>query len=203
MKTWSTSQSTLALSSGEAELYALTKAATQLSGVISLAADFGVTVKGTVRSDSNAAIGITHRTGLGGRCRHIKVQYLWIQERVRSGDLRLKKVNGIENSADLMTKAVNGDTLAGHMKRMGFEVRRGRAQKASELNQVGKTKKDKKKESEEKGKIKKAAEEKTVHPQLVRVHDENGRQVPGRRWVTAVSHSRHRRVTLHKTPVIM
>ena len=83
LKTWSTSQSTLALSSGEAELYAMTKAATQISGIISLAKDFGITVIGTVRSDSNAAIGITHRTGLGGRCRHIKVQYLWIQERVK------------------------------------------------------------------------------------------------------------------------
>ena len=71
MKTWSTSQSTLALSSGEAELYALTKVAAQVSGMISLAADFEDKLNGTVRSDSNAAIGIAHRTGLGGRCRHI------------------------------------------------------------------------------------------------------------------------------------
>ena len=56
----------------------------------------------------------------------------------------MNKVNGTENSADLMTNAVNGETLTGHMKRMGFEVRRGRAKKASELNQVGKTKNDKK-----------------------------------------------------------
>ena len=65
LKTWSTSQSTLALSSGEAELYALTKAATQLSGMISLAKDFGVTVIGTVRSDSHASIwnNSPHRVG--------------------------------------------------------------------------------------------------------------------------------------------
>ena len=67
---------------------AMTKAATQVTGMISLASDFGVTLEGTVMSDSNAAIGITHRAGLGGRCRHIKVQYLWIQEKVKSGELK-------------------------------------------------------------------------------------------------------------------
>ena len=40
IKAWSTSQSALALSSGEAELYAMTKVAVQLSGVISMATDF-------------------------------------------------------------------------------------------------------------------------------------------------------------------
>ena len=76
IKAWSTSQSALALSSGEAELHAMTKVAVQLSGVISMATDFGVSLTGVVKSDSSSAIGIAHRDGLGGRCRHIKVQYL-------------------------------------------------------------------------------------------------------------------------------
>ena len=133
LKTWSTSQSTLALSSGEAELYAMTKAATQVTGIISLAADFGIILKGTVLSDSNAAIGITHRAGLGGRCRHIKVQYLWIQEKVKTGELSLKKVIGTENSADLMTKAVGGEVLDGHLHRMGFEPRGGQGQQSQSI----------------------------------------------------------------------
>ena len=178
----------MALSSGEAELYALTKAATQITGIISLAADFGVTLRGTVRTDSNVAIGITHRSGLGGRCRHIKVQYLWIQERVKTGELQLKKVVGTENPADLMTKAVAADTLDAHLKRMGFEPRGGRAGKASELNRVSKLESEKeigKKDPEEEGKKKKAAgkEVKVVQFQCIRIHDTSGKQVKGRRWV--------------------
>ena len=133
LKTWSTSQSTIALSSGEAELYALTKAATQLVGISSLAMDFGVETKGVVRTDSSAAMGMTYRTGLGGRCRHIKVQYLWIQQAVRSGDLSLTKVAGTENPADLMTKSVPADLAAKHLVKLGFLVVSGRSDKASRL----------------------------------------------------------------------
>ena len=88
IKAWSTSQSALALSSGEAELYAMTKVAVQLSGEISMAKDFGVSLTGVVKSDSSSAIGIAHRDGLGGRCRHVKVQYLWIQSKIKDGDLK-------------------------------------------------------------------------------------------------------------------
>ena len=70
IKAWSISQSALALSSGEAELYALKKVAVQLSGVISMAKDFCMSMTGVVK---------LHRDGLGGGCRHIKVQYMRIQ----------------------------------------------------------------------------------------------------------------------------
>ena len=107
MKAWSTSQSALALSSGEAELYVMTKVAVQLSGVISMAKDFGVSLTGVVKSESSSAIGIAHRDGLGGLCRHLKVQYLWIQSKIRDGDLKLQKVLATNNVADAMTKAVD------------------------------------------------------------------------------------------------
>ena len=83
LKSWSTTQSTRALSSGEAELYAMTRLAVQVAGIISLATDFGIELQGAAHSDSNAAIGIAHRDGLSGRCRHIRLQYLWIQERIK------------------------------------------------------------------------------------------------------------------------
>ena len=90
IKAWSTSQSALALSSGEAEFYAMTKVAVQLRGVISMAKDFGVILTGVVKSDSSSAIGIARRD-VGGRCRHIKVQYLWIQSKIKDGDSKLQK----------------------------------------------------------------------------------------------------------------
>ena len=55
----------------------------------------------------------------------------------------MKKVNGVDNSADLMTKAVNKEVLDNHLRRMGFEPRGGRAVKASELNTVSKLEENK------------------------------------------------------------
>ena len=49
-----------------------------------------------VKSDSGSAIGIAHRDGLGGRCRHTKVQNLWIQSKIKDGDLKLQRVLGTE-----------------------------------------------------------------------------------------------------------
>ena len=136
LKAWSTSQNTIALSSGEAELYAMTKVAVQLAGITSLAADFGWQLKGVARSDSNAAIGIAHRGGLGGRCRHIKVQYLWIQEKIKNKELGLEKVLGSDNCADLMTKALGGELFEKYVKMLNFEKLEGRAEKSSELMNV-------------------------------------------------------------------
>ena len=131
IKAWSTSQSALALSSGEAELYAKTKVAVQLSGAISMAKDFGVSLTGVVKSDSSRAIGIAHRDGLGGRCRHIKVLYLWIQSKIKDGDFKLQRVLGTNNVADAMAKAVDRWALDKYMAAMNFILMPGRADKAS------------------------------------------------------------------------
>ena len=43
--------------------------------------------------------------GIGvGRVRHIQTRFLWVQERVRQGDLRVLQVQGSSNAADLGTK---------------------------------------------------------------------------------------------------
>ncbi len=95
VKAWASSQRTVALSSGEAELYAATKAASQFIGMLSMAEDFGVKLEGQVLIDSSAALGIISREGLG-RTRHIRVQYLWAQSLVQQGKIRIKKVHSSE-----------------------------------------------------------------------------------------------------------
>ena len=82
ISSWSTTQAIVALSSGEAELYAMVKGATRALGIMSLAADFGDAVDGLVKTDANAAIGIVNRTGVG-KLRHVRVQYLWLK--IKSG----------------------------------------------------------------------------------------------------------------------
>ena len=132
-KAWSTSQSALALSSREAELYAMNNVAVQLSGVISMAKDFGVSLTRVVKSDSSSAI--VHRDCQGGRCRHIKVQYLWIQSKMKDGDLKLQTVLGTNNVADAMTKAVDRWALDKYMAPMNCILIPGRADKASRAQQ--------------------------------------------------------------------
>ena len=134
---WSTSQSALALSSGEAELYAMTKVAVQLSGVISMAKDFGVGLTGVVKSDSSSAVGKARRDGLGRRCRHIKVQYLWIQSKIKDKDVELQKILGTNNVADAMTEALNRLAVDKYLTAMNCTLMPGRADKASRAQKSG------------------------------------------------------------------
>ena len=108
------------MSSGEAELYALVKGAVQTKYAISLAMDFGIELDGHVRTDSNAAIGITHRSGLGGRTRHVQVQYLWVQGAVSRGEIKVEKVRGEDNLSDILTKCVPAEVLNRHLRAMNF-----------------------------------------------------------------------------------
>ena len=110
IKSWASTQQTIALSSGEAELYALTKATSQSMGILQMLKDFGIECDAEVYSDSTAAIGIVSRHGLG-RTRHIKVQYLWLQEKILSREVEVKKVDGKEHIADLFTKYLKRDDL--------------------------------------------------------------------------------------------
>ena len=119
IKTWSSTQQVVALSSGEAELYALMKVAVQVKGIMSMYLDYGIKLAGAVYSDANAAIGIVHREGLG-RTRHIDVSYLWIQQEVKSKKLDIRKVNTHENPADILTKGVTWEVLRRHMQFMNF-----------------------------------------------------------------------------------
>ena len=80
IRSWSRTQSLVALSSGEAELYATVKASAELLGLLSLLADWGVQAEGEVLGDAAACLGIVQRKGLG-RLRHIQTNWLWVQQR--------------------------------------------------------------------------------------------------------------------------
>ena len=83
IKSWSSTQKNITLSSGEAELVAAVKMSTELIGILQLLEDWGVKREARVYVDSSAAIGITQRRG-NGKLRHVKVGMLWIQEKVES-----------------------------------------------------------------------------------------------------------------------
>ena len=127
LKSWSTSQSVIALSSGEAELYALMRLATQTLGIMSMARDFGENLTAEIQTDSSAAMGMAHRAGLGGKSRHIDVQFLWIQDCIKSKEVKLAKVHTDDNLADVLTKYLGKESFEKHLKAMGYTWREGRA----------------------------------------------------------------------------
>ena len=129
---WSSTQSTIALSSGEAELTGIAKGAANGLGCQALAKDLGFEMSLEVTSDATAAIGIARRRGLG-KVRHIAVSDLWIQERVRGGDLKLSKVLGQDNPADMLTKHIERPVLHRLLPLAGLDWQDGRPEIAPNL----------------------------------------------------------------------
>ena len=85
IKHWSTTQTTIALSSGEAELGGICRGASNALGLQSLARDLGILLDVEILTDATAAIGICRRRGLG-KIRHLHVADLWIQDRLQRKD---------------------------------------------------------------------------------------------------------------------
>ena len=137
LKTWSSQQQIIALSSGEAELYALLKAAAQTKGVMAVLCDFDIEVQGTVLTDASAALGIVHREGLG-KTRHVEVQYLWIQQEVARTNLKVAKVNTHNNLADMLTKNVAAECLNRHLATMNFYFDSSYSAKDLRINRISK-----------------------------------------------------------------
>ena len=115
----------------------VTKAAAAALGFRSLLSDLGLEWPVRVWTDSTASIGMCSRQGLG-KVRHLDVQIMWIQQRIRQHDLDLYKVLGEENPADLMTKAsIPEDKILQLIDLMGCKFVGGRAETAPTLRREG------------------------------------------------------------------
>jgi hypothetical protein len=122
LKSWSKTQGSIALSSGEAEFYAAIKGCAEGIGLKSLLADLGVQVKVEVVQDSTAAKGTATRAGIG-KVKHLDTGWLWIQDVVRAGLVVLRKINGKVNPADLMTKAKSAAEAERLTEALGYRLR--------------------------------------------------------------------------------
>ena len=119
LKPSSNVQSTIALSTGESEYYALVKGGSTGLGIQSLFADYGIKAAVTIESDSNAAKGTVNRVGLG-KARHIQTRYLWLQERVAKNHLKVVHVPGKQNRSDVLTKPVPGTQMHQTITKSGY-----------------------------------------------------------------------------------
>ena len=132
IKHWSTTQPTIALSSGEAELGGLCKGAANAIGLRSVARDLGICLTLRIRSDATAALGIARRLGIG-KIRHLDTSLLWIQQKIKHKSPSVDKVLGADNPADCLTKYVDRGTMLKHLATMGLEYESGRADSAPQL----------------------------------------------------------------------
>lgn len=115
LKSWSSNQPVIALSSGEAEYYGMVKGASNALGLQGMLRDINVQMEISLCTDSSAAKGIGSRRGLG-KVRHIELNELWLQELVANGRVSLFKVRGEDNFSDSLTKPSNADRIAQTMR---------------------------------------------------------------------------------------
>ena len=127
VKSWSSTQACVALSSGEAEFNAAVKATSIGLGFQSLLEDLGVhDVSIECYLDSSTAIGIASRSGLG-KVRHLAVHLLWLQDAVKNKQVQLVKIAGSKNPADMLTKHLTREVLDRHAYKAGIMLKEGRS----------------------------------------------------------------------------
>ena len=94
IKTWSTTQGAVALSSAEAEFYAMVDGVTKGKWMVTVAKELGFREMRTevvLGTDSSAAKRFVSRRVLG-RMRHIEMMDLWLKEEVKKGTVKVEKV---------------------------------------------------------------------------------------------------------------
>ncbi|CAE7886457.1 unnamed protein product [Symbiodinium sp. KB8] len=115
------SQRSIALSSAESEYLALVSGACEAIYVVDVLR-FLVENKAEVRltclTDSAACRGICQRLG-AGRVRHLQCAVLWVQQAVRSKQLRIGTISGADNPADIGTKPLGGSRIRELLWTMG------------------------------------------------------------------------------------
>ena len=122
IKTWSATQQAYALSSAEAELYAMVEAVTRSEGLCTLSRELGFTNLDPVLrlgTDSSAAKSFVHRRGLG-RMRHLDIRDMWLQKEILDGRLIVDKISGLKNPADLMTKVLSLNEIVDRLDMMNI-----------------------------------------------------------------------------------
>ena len=122
MRTWSTTQPTVAMSSAAAEYIAMVEGATRGIGLRTMLSEMGVEVSVVVIStDSSAAKSFASQRGLK-KMRHIEVKELWLQEAVCRGKVKLLKIEGTKNPSDMFTKYLTHAEIERHCGRLGIRM---------------------------------------------------------------------------------
>ena len=122
MKSWSSTQGSVATSVAEAEYYAAFKGAAEALGFASLARDLGYKLKVILWSDSTAARGVAARKGLSSRTRHMEVKFLRLQGALAKGRWTGNK-HTYAKPSDVLTKPTAREEMRRRLALVGGERR--------------------------------------------------------------------------------
>ena len=128
LATSSRTQATQALSSAEAELYAMGMAIQDALHLQSLLQELKLTQLAkpfelTVYTDSSSGKALASRLGLTRKSKHVQLRFLFVQDLVASGQLKLSKVPSERNPADVLTKYLQASTLHKLLPKLGVMTR--------------------------------------------------------------------------------
>ena len=117
----SRTQATIALSSAEAELYAINTGATESLHIKNVLHEVFNTKKINIRihTDSSSGMSMATRIGSSKKAKHIELKHLFIQQLMQRDLVRIK-VNTANNTADIFTKYVATETLLKHLNDAGL-----------------------------------------------------------------------------------
>ena len=105
----STLQSTVALSTTEAEYMAATEAIKEAIWLQGLFDDLGIVQEHIeVHCDSQSAIHLAKNQVHHARTKHIDVRFHFVRDVIDEGGILLQKIGTVDNSADMLTKVVTG-----------------------------------------------------------------------------------------------
>lgn len=104
----SKTQHTVAQSTAEAELYAITAVVKDLIGIVDLLKELQIPIKSPipVYTDNQAAIAITNSATQTRAVKHIRIRRHFIQDEIEHNRIIIKSITSEENTADLFTKSL-------------------------------------------------------------------------------------------------
>ena len=116
---WSRIQPVIALSSGEAELYASVAGMSRFLGLVHLLRELRGDAWGLLQHEVDAAAckGMLMRRGAGG-VKHIEAKHLWIQEGIERYGILVRKVPRERNLSDAPASFSSGPTLSSQLAGM-------------------------------------------------------------------------------------
>ena len=121
--TWmSKKQSTIALSTTEAEYVALSEAAREAKWLHHLYGELGFTQVDpiTLLGDNDGSISLTKNPQLHKRTKHIDLRWHWIRELVKDGLINVIDCRNPQQTADIMTKPLPRPKFSQHVNELGL-----------------------------------------------------------------------------------
>lgn len=108
---WSTKkQKSVALSTSEAELYAVVEGTKEVIWIKQFLKELTLAVSTpTLYCDNQSTISISNYNTLHDRSKHINIKHFFIRDEIQNGNMKIEWISTEDQSADIFTKALPRD----------------------------------------------------------------------------------------------